>query len=316
MDLEGEDVHLAPVVDRVRALQEIRARINRAEVHWPPGQTSSSIAEMVSRHPTYPIALKQSVSLLVEAGNTDHFQLLQGTLGPLAIILGDRLLDAISSGEVPSLADVRTLIELHRIIELAESRSHAITFIIIATEGLGQPLSDEIIRRMLRLEPSTTEEIIRVAATLVARGQWASMRRLVLLVIRQAVTPIPIEPFVIVFKAFISQNLMAEGVELITEAGMTERWAPLYEAQRAVVSGSRAQLDSLAPEMRIAALGLYDQLCSLPKPSDEAHDRAGDMASKPPPEKRKATKRRPTPTLAPEQAKRSLRRKPARRGSS
>jgi hypothetical protein len=130
------------------------------------------------------------------------------------------------------------------------------------------------------------------------------------------VIPLPIDPFVILLGALISQNLIADGVKLIEEAGMAERWAPLYEALRAVVSGSRAQLDSLAPEMRVAALSLYDQLRSLSKTSDEAHGGADDMASKPLPEKRKATRQRTTPTLAPEQARRSLRRKPARRGSN
>jgi AAA ATPase domain len=316
MDLEGEDVHLAPVVDRVRTLQEIRTQIARAKVHWPPGQTSSSIAEMLSRHPGYPIRLKHLVPFLLEKGNIGLLKTIQSTLEPLARVFGDRLLNAISSGEVPSPPDVRTLTEVHRIIELAESRSHAIAFIIIATEDLGQPLSDEILQRMLRLDPPTTEEIIRAAAVYVADGDWARIRRPALLAIRQAVTPVVIEPYVLLIKAFIDQNLMAEAVELIAEAGMTERWAPLYEALRAVASGSRAQLDSLAPEMRIAALALYDQLCSLPKTGDKAPDTAGDVARKPPPEQRKATKRRASPTLAPEQTRRGLRRKPARRGSS
>jgi energy-coupling factor transporter ATP-binding protein EcfA2 len=289
MDLEGEDVHLVPVIDRVRALQDIRARLARASVRWPPGQTSSSVAEMISRHPSYPIPWKQKVSRLLEKGHTDHFEVLQSTLERASINLGDRLLNAISSGEVPSLPDVKTPLEIQQIIELAKSRWHAITWIVGNTEGLGLPLSDEVIQHMLRLDPLATEAIMIAALSLVPVRSWARIRHLVLLASRPSSAPIQIEQLVAFLRECIAENRAAEALELLVEAGLAERWAPLYEALRAVADGSKARLDGLAPEMRVAALELYEQLCG--PDVLQAHGRAGDVASARP-EKSPATKRR------------------------
>jgi hypothetical protein len=296
MDLEGEDVHLAPVIDRVRALQEIRARLARTSVRWPPGQTSSSVAEMISRHPSYPIALKQGISRLFEEGHPDHLEghpdhleVLQGTLEQYSLIIGDRLLGAISSGEVPSLPDVKTPLEVQQIIELAESRLHAIAWILTITEGLDQALSDEVIRHMLRLDPLATDAIMIGASVLVHLRDWARIRHLVLLAVRQTGAPIQIEQLVTFLRECIAENRAAEALELLVEAGLAERSAPLYEALSAVADGSKARLDGLAPEMRVAALELYEQLCG--PDVLQAHGRTGDVASARP-EKRKATKRR------------------------
>lgn len=259
MDLEGEDLHLIPVIDRVRALQEVRARIAKAKVRWPPGETASSVAERIARDPLWSISRKQQASVLPEAWRAEVLKTMIRTRD-FSTELGNRLLNAISTGEVPSLADVNTTAEARQVIELANSRLPAIGLIIGAAEVQGNPLPDETIRQMGLLDPQAVDCIFLTLAKLVPRLDWARLRHLVLLVSRQLDSPKKDALFILFFRACISNNLTTKALELFLETEMAERWEPLHEALRAVADGSRARLDGLAPEMRVAALALYDVL--------------------------------------------------------
>ncbi|TMQ21483.1 MAG: hypothetical protein E6J90_09810 [Deltaproteobacteria bacterium] len=269
IDLEGEDMHLAPVIDRVRALRDIRARIVSANVRWPAGVTPHAVAEDLIRHPMFSIELKDQRSRFLVQSTVDPPRGGLAAWGEPLLEVGERLLRAIASGEAPSLADVRTFEEVRQIIELADSPSNAILMLIAATEANSRPLPDEVIRQLLQLVPQAVDHIVVVAAALI-HSDWARARHLVLLVRRQTTRRIHLVPLLAFLHKCVAENRAREALDLLLEADIAERWSPLYEALRAVVEGSKAWLDALAPEIRTVALDLHDQLCS-PGASPDVH---------------------------------------------
>jgi len=261
MDLEGEDVHLAPIIDRVRALREIRARIAKAKVQWPAGQTSKSAAEVISRHPILSLHHKESIVHLIEAGKPPN--LVDGfDIAPWYSILGVRLVDTIGSGELPALADITTATEIQQIIALAKPGWEAIAEVATAKELFGSPLDGEMLR-LIRLMPDGASGLIFAASLVLEGNNWTRARYLVSLAIRKTSTDMDMEDvamLVAFLRTCIRKGRAKEAAELLAEAGMTERWAPLYEAVCAIAEGSSVRLDSLAPEMRVAALELFEQL--------------------------------------------------------
>jgi hypothetical protein len=309
MDLEGEDMHMVPVVDRVRALRDIRARIVNAKVHWPVGQTASSVAELIVRAPMKSLASKQRLADdLIQGVTTRTEALVRRTHD--SSTFGDHLLNAIATGEVPSLCDVRTPAELHQIIELSESRLRVILLLLIATEGSGGSLPDETLRQLLSLDPSAAEMVVTTSIVFLDQLDWARVRHLVLLVTRPAATSIDLATWMTFLRRCLSARRGAEALDLIVDAGIAERWAPLYEALRAAVDDSRARLDALAPEMRVAASALFDQLRRPDR--SRAGDATGTTTENPRSGERKPGTRRASPIQATKRTKQATRRRTAK----
>jgi hypothetical protein len=132
--------------------------------------------------------------------------------------------------------------------------------LLLATERRRESLSDDAIKALLFSDPSAAEEMLMVAAVLVARRDWIRIRNLVLFVVRQSKVPIPFDALLPLFSKCAANNLALEALSLLEDMGLAERWAPLYETVRAVAEGSKARLESLAPEMRAVAVPLYDLL--------------------------------------------------------
>lgn len=322
IDLEGEDVHLAPVIDRVRALREIHARIAKLKAHWPPGHTSSSVAEVIARHPLLPVARKQWLSKNIDNIDTKIVLDFVASVPDLSNVLGDRLATAIATGEAPSLSDVTTPGEVYQILELGESRPYAVLLLFVATELRETPLSDEVIRQLLSRYPQATAMILHVTRFLIqyplpGEPRWNRTRHLFLLATRHAAPQVEIEPLVALFHAYVSRNRANEALELFVEAGMAERWAAFREALRAAAEGSKARLGGLAPEMRTAALALYDQLCDpeIPRIRDEGRDHLDRLVrpQRKPPEPRAPSIPRPARALDPGEQARRRRARPKRR---
>lgn len=311
MDLEGEDAHMVPVVDRVRALRDIRARIAKAKVHWPAGQTAGSVAELVARDPMYSLSLKQTVAVQLTQEDKALVEEIVRTSKDYSVELGDRLLKAISSGEAPSLADVRTPAEMHQIVELASSRLQAIMLLLIATERRDTGLPDETLRQLLRLDPLAAAKVVVFASVLVPLLDWTRIRHLLLLVARHSAMSIGLSTWTMFLKRCLSARRAIEALDLIVDTGIAERWAPLYEAFRAAVDGNRARLDALAPEMRVAASALFDQLQGPDQ--SQAGAAAGAPTGNPRLRGRKTTTGRGSAILAAKPTKQAKRRGPAKR---
>jgi energy-coupling factor transporter ATP-binding protein EcfA2 len=276
MDLEGEDLHLAPVIDRVHALHEIRARIMSANIGWPAGWTSASVAEAIARDAMWPLARKRRFARLASHGEVAGLARMLQSMQADAIHLGDRLVDAIAAGEVPSLADAGEPDEIQQILELGISRPVTIACLLVAAET-SQPMRDEVIRYLLSSEPLAAETILVVASVLVGRLPWARVRHLIVVVAMQAGTEVPFDLFLAVIRKCVSGGLVPEAAALLVDSGMAERWAPLHETLLAVNEGAQARLHALAPEMRSVAVELYEQFDSI-APS-LVRSRAADVAA-------------------------------------
>jgi hypothetical protein len=194
------------------------------------------------------------------------------------------VLAAISTGEVPSLGDISNLDEANQIIHLAGSRLEAVTFILLATERERKPLPEHVIAQLINSDPSVAAAIVGTATSFADSDSWSISRRLILLIVQHASTAIQLEDFIFFLRRCITAGVTHEAHALFIETGMTERWAPLYEALCVIMNGDASQLDRLAPEMRDVARTLYEQL-RLPVFSlaDEASDSA-------PPKRRPAAK--------------------------
>jgi hypothetical protein len=280
MDLEGEDIHVVRVVDRVRALREIREQIVGTELReWPPGETSQSIAEKVTRSPRWSIATKQHVALVIHSGNSEQRAMVLGHViadeKGFDILLGERLLSAIASGEAPSLIDVAGIADARLVLGLADSRSGTVVVMLVTHLVQDRPPSEEFVEELLLLEPAAAEELLSVAAVAIGRVDWVRVRSIVLLVARR-VSGTGVSALTTFLRRCISSGLAAEALDLLVEAGIPERWTPLFEAMRAIVDREPARLDGLAPEMRVVARELYDQLL---KPEPTMADPAGDEGS-------------------------------------
>jgi hypothetical protein len=263
MDLEGEDLHLIPVIDRVHAIRDIRDQITSAKVDWSSGRKSISLADTLVRHPGLSLSSKRGFARWANQGKVTELETFLEAARDHAIDLGDRLLNAIACGEVPALPDVTTLDEVRQVLALGVSRRETIKQLINATEGFGRPLSDENVRYLLSLDPLAAEAVLVVAAALVGHVPWARLRHLALMAAPQSAKPLEFAPLFLLLKTCVSQALVPEAVELLAASGMAERWAPLHEALLAVDEGSPTRLHALAPEMRAVALDIYKELSSV-----------------------------------------------------
>lgn len=258
MDLEGEDVHLVPVIDRVRALREIRRQITQAKVAWPDGLTATAVATKIVRDPLAPLRLKRYLAKRIEQGEIPQMALGIVPVADLEWVYGNPLLDAIASGELPTLSDATTMEEVIEIIAMGQVPELVMTALVGATEGVGTPLSDEMLESLPERIPGATLGLLGAAVAMVVGDRWPRARSLALKAVKRA--PPELDHWIMFLSFCVKQQLAAEAVELLVAADLAERWAPLFEALSAVAEHSRARLDGLAPEMRVAAGALFDQL--------------------------------------------------------
>ncbi len=259
MDLDGEDVHLVPVIDRVRALREIRSQIINAKVAWPEGLTAMSVATAIVQDPLCPLRMKREFAARIARGVLPGVTALVTVAETMAdeAWVGTALLDAVASGEVPVLSDAATLKEVTAIIEMGKDPELVTAAILTTTERLGTPLSDELLEGLLESSPAAAFGFLGAAAMLIAH-RWPRARSLALMAVERA-TP-ELDHWITFLTVCVEHQLAAEAVELLVAADLAERWAPLFEALSAVAEHSRARLDGLAPEMRVAAVALFDRL--------------------------------------------------------
>ena len=324
MDLEGEDLHLAPVIDRVRTVRDIRARIAsairariaEARVQWPASLTGSDAADAITRVPTLSIAFKQRLSYIVEAvsaSNMNDLSLIFASLSEMMAGFPEQLLVAVSTGEVPSFDDVSNLQEAKQMIGLMQDPHRAISLIVFSTESNQKPLEKGVLEHLLNSEPSAPSAMIAAAVALVGSCDWNSPRRLVLLVLRHASPTDRFGQFIDFFTRCVFAGVASEALDLLDEAGVTERWAPLYEAVRAVAEDNASRLDGLAPEVRGVARALHDRLRG-PDPIGLGHAPTvapGSVPPKPRPATKRASPKKPPPEHGRPTGRRRARVKPS-----
>jgi hypothetical protein len=186
-------------------------------------------------------------------------------------VIPERVLSAVSTGEVPSFGDVSSFEEARQLMDLMESPAEAVLAIVLSTETEGRPLSNHLIEQLLDSDPSACMGIIAAVSGLLAKSDWNRMQQLALLAIRHASATIRLENLIPLFRRCVAAGLAREALMLFMAAGLTERWAPLFEALRATAEDNASRLDSLAPEMRTIARALHERLHEpAPPPSHTA----------------------------------------------
>jgi hypothetical protein len=272
-------------------LREIRAEIAGARVEWPSGLTSDEVADAIVRTPILSIIEKQEVSQAIQKASASEVRALYNFAAFLQkdrAMLPERLLSAVATGEVPSFHDVTELDEAGQVIELMEFPALTVLFLISFTEAVGKPLRDHILKYLLESEPSALDAILMAARRRIDRRDWTRARHLLLLILRYAAARLHIEGLTLFLRQCISAGLAREALALFIEAGLTERWAPLYEALCTAVEDDASRLDQLAPEIQKIARDLYGR---LREPAPQQRDEASSIASPAPPRRRTAKKR-------------------------
>jgi hypothetical protein len=156
LDLDGEDAHLAPVVDRMKALRDIRARILKAKVAWPAGVTAAGFAEWLTGNVGYPVGLKVRISTEIAAKRPPSKEFLRKEMIPNPWGFGRRLRTAVRAGGLPSLPDVSTAEELNRIQSLVKEPEFATYVTVLLTERHSKNLTpDPVIAQALHKYPSS-----------------------------------------------------------------------------------------------------------------------------------------------------------------
>jgi energy-coupling factor transporter ATP-binding protein EcfA2 len=258
MDLEGDDGDLMPIVDRVQALHEIRARVKSTTVQRLDGLTPDALAELLAGHPSFTVRLKRAIA--TNQMTAEMVRRLSNTAKVVSEHSGDRLMRAISTGEAPSLGDVSTSDELRQVLELTEFWPGTLVLVVVMTEMQENPLRDEVIRDLLDFDPAAIKAVMVAMPTLLDYVTWPRIRHLMLLAVHKCAATVPLGPFTNFLAKCVSKQLASEAVELFADTGLAERWAPLHEALVAAAEGTNARLAGLAPEMRVAALELFELL--------------------------------------------------------
>jgi hypothetical protein len=295
MDLEGEDVHLAPVVDRVRALREIRALIANAKVQWRSGVTSASVADAIAGYPIINIELKQRIANAIRNyGYSNIYRFLDKS--EYEITYGDRLLNAIASGELPSILDITTS-DIRPFLELAKNANAAAVAsdILFYNETLSTPLTDEMVQELIHSRDAWPG-IPNAAYALLTNGDWAIVRKILLPLLQAPEIVSELWMFMPFFSCCVDENRVLEAMHLLEDADLVGPWAPVYEALGAIEAGEKSLLDAVAPEMRTIALTLFDVFIKLKAdakgPGGETSGAVSSSASAPVPP-HKGRRRRP-----------------------
>lgn len=319
MDFAGEDRHLLPVLDRARALREVRAQIIGSRFPWPPGLSPESIADAIARNPILSLEAKRKIAAGINQGyrsrrgigillDVDHFE----------SAYGKRLLDSIANGELPGVCDI-TMSDIRVFIEFAGNPSIVVSDIMFYNEENGTPLSIEMLRELIDSSPEAAPGFLMTALELFGRDDWDRLRQLLLPLLRRPGIASQLGVFVPFLASCAIANRGSAAAELIREAGLTEHWTPIYEALRAYSEGQRSCLDALAPEMRTPALKLFDVFSDLEEEVRSRHASTGPHAEIPAdllvrsPRKPAAAARPPAPeVVATEGPGRKAKRAPSR----
>lgn len=296
MDLEGEDVHLAPVIDRVHTLRQIRARIAGAKLHWPSGLTSESAADAIARHPFAPLTLKQRLSTFIHKKDYSKFETFYDIFD-YEINFGERLLAAIGNGELPSIPDI-TITDIRSFVELADNPNFVALCVLFHREKSQRPLTINMIRE-LTYSGSAHLGLALFATALVKNGNWIRARQSLLPLLRHPDILSELWMLITFFSCCVTENLVSEATDLLVEVDLAKPWAPVYEALQAIKAGSKSQLDAIAPEIRAPAGQLFDVFVKVKENAKQRSNKASLAIDSPAqdagpskPRKRRAVNRR------------------------
>lgn len=254
LDLDGDDAHLAPVLDRAEMLKHLRSRIGTKP-------RLAQISEALLESPIFTLSFKiEAVEMLVRSGAkaTDLRRLVR-EFAPLSEQLGTSLIRAISSGEIPSLPEVTTRDDVGMALGLAKDPELAAFFMIVGEETDRRPAADNVFRWVLECGPEYIGSAFRAIAVRLDKGDWPLVQRRVRDLLRQGApgwgSPEWVSHTLYFLHDCVQAGRALDAASVLAELDLSIRLPPLYEALRAA-GASDPDLRHLAPEVRAIATKL------------------------------------------------------------
>jgi hypothetical protein len=287
LDLEGEDKHLARLIDRVRALNLDASRV------FPAGaieqqRGSPEVRAMIARHALIPLKEKQELLGPGPQFDEEFIVALREGDQEMRIALGEKVLLAIESGELPSLPDIRETSELTALLSYASTREQKDRVLAGFILLIDWHLSTEEDLRLLGKDPVIAGLVIMAIGAKSTGANWLLTRSFIqrLLELTQAdsdrVLFLPA-----IWRGFVQRGLSNELADILRDVGKHELAPPLYEALRAAGKGLTGELTYLAPEIRDPAEQILRELLASPK------EEARVAAPPPAPPRRAPRKKKP-----------------------
>ena len=269
LDLEGEDAHLAPVVDRARALREVRESILKAKVKWPKGRTAKQFAEELACDPLVPIRYKLAFAKALTGDHSKERDLPGTKLPGSGLRLDPRVLAAIGRGDLPSLSEFSRPEEVDHFLSLSAQSEDVLKPLFVLGDGLSRTgLPDAVVLRAVDISNLAARRALFFSAMLwLDSGDWPLARRRLVQTLSGLAfsddTPVGIVHLVAELTMFcrtcLKQGLGKEAIELLKETGMDDRFSPFYEALRAASTPEKS-LSHLSPEVRAPAEEILELL--------------------------------------------------------
>ena len=274
LDLQGEDAHLAPVVDRVGALRRVRSQVRGAKQVKRLGFDGGRLAEAVASSPFLNTATKVMWADIV-SGADSHLVTKANCEKMIAAsemverLVGSRFCEVIARGELPSPEEVRTTAEIDALFATAaQGKRHLVAAVIvgaIAARDDGLALIDHV----AALEPSAYESLPRAVAVLLASGRRERAGEL----LKHAFNEGTAQSLSAMLGAdhwrpFVAVGRAIEAAELLEETHAAGGLMPLAAALRAAGAGRKPPLTELAPEIRTTAETILSTLVAVASASD------------------------------------------------
>ena len=288
LDLQGEDSHLAPVIDRAQALRDLKARIRGADVRWPKGTTATAWADRLAGNPSITTQEKIRIgdALLREASTRPRLlprltrKAIQ--LPPVLNDLAPGFYSAVSRGEIPPLPELRTADDLDSVIAAAKGPGRVLAHAVVGSFALAQrAMPETVLRRALEVFPNSGFIPVILLIDYAHRREVHSMHSCARTALEYyKAQGDHTETFSAAFSVcidFVEAGMAQELPGLLVEAGISDQFLPLYEAARAAAIGPSASLAHLAPEVRVPAERLLQSLMAASEPSAVAKIKSEQM---------------------------------------
>jgi energy-coupling factor transporter ATP-binding protein EcfA2 len=288
LDLEGEDQHLVPVIDRVKGLQDVRSKFSALRLEGQSSKAREGLENLASS-PFYSLAQKQQLAGALASTEPASFRIVGGEHRH---DLGDRIFHSISTGELPSFPDVRGGEELEALLESSTTPMQRVAIMgwLLVFRG-PSTFDDSMIEQLSKEESGTATMVLKIGHDL-SRIPWRVTEDLLHRVVKH--WPIHADDRALmpsVWKPFVRAGRASEVADILQAHGKHELALPLYEALRAAGKGQRGKLTHLAPEVRVPSEQVLSELLAA-DPGDEAASPAQPPAPLPAAKKAKRPARR------------------------
>lgn len=271
LELEGEDQHLAPALDRVRAAYDVQGRMKEWKARAGTKAADSELVwKGVVQSPIIPMGLKRDLSLNLD---DKHALKLAKYLGETTAAFSPRLTQAIERGILPALTELSDLTEMRLALDRCDREEQRALVITLAMGGTLPMAADP--RALFESVVSEQEVVFALFGLFThAAHAWPIVERVLRCQLAEVTTPsspwLRYEPYGVAHLA----GRAKEAAELLQQTGKHELAIPLCEALLAASQETRGRLSHLAFEVREPAEMILSTFWGT---YDEAHAVAGQL---------------------------------------